>query len=146
MAQSFRATGRSSTFRDALGHSLTLPSIQNSLKYASLATLVDVVLGIAIAYVVVRTKLPGREVLDAIAMLPLAVPGIVLAFGYLAMTQERKHVRALNPIKDPLPILVIAYSVRRLPMSSVPPRRDFSKQVSPSRKLRKTSAAHRSER
>ena len=102
-------------FRDALGHSLTLPSIQNSLKYASLATLVDVVLGIAIAYVVVRTKLPGREVLDAMAMLPLAVPGIVLAFGYLAMTQEGKLLGALNPTKDPLAILVIAYSVRRLP-------------------------------
>jgi len=102
-------------FKDALGHSLTLPSIQNSLKYASLATLVDVVLGIAIAYVVVRTKLAGREVLDAMAMLPLAVPGIVLAFGYLAMTQEGKLLGALNPIKDPLPILVIAYSVRRLP-------------------------------
>ena len=102
-------------FRDALGHSLTLPSIQNSLKYASLATLVDVVLGIAIAFVVVRTKLHGREVLDAMAMLPLAVPGIVLAFGYLAMTQEGKILGALNPIKDPLPILVIAYSVRRLP-------------------------------
>jgi iron(III) transport system permease protein len=102
-------------FKEALGHSLALPSIQNSLKYASLATLVDVVLGIAIAYVVVRTKLPGREILDATAMLPLAVPGIVLAFGYLAMTQEAKLFGALNPIKDPLPILVIAYSVRRLP-------------------------------
>ena len=102
-------------FKEALGHSLTLPSIQNSLKYASLATFVDVVLGIAIAYVVVRTKLRGREILDATAMLPLAVPGIVLAFGYLAMTQEGKFLGALNPVKDPLPILVIAYSVRRLP-------------------------------
>jgi iron(III) transport system permease protein len=102
-------------FKEALGHNLTLPSIQNSLKYASLATLVDVVLGIAIAYVVVRTKLPGREILDATAMLPLAVPGIVLAFGYLAMTQEGKLLGALNPSKDPLAILVIAYSVRRLP-------------------------------
>jgi iron(III) transport system permease protein len=102
-------------FRDALGHGLTLPSIQNSLKYASLATLVDLILGVSIAYVVVRTKLPGRHVLDAMAMLPLAVPGIVLAFGYLAMTQEGKILGALNPIKDPLLILVIAYSVRRLP-------------------------------
>jgi iron(III) transport system permease protein len=102
-------------FREALGHSLTLPSIQNSLKYASLATFIDVVLGVAIGYVVVRTKLAGREILDTMAMLPLAVPGIVLAFGYLAMTQEGKILGALNPIKDPLPILVIAYSVRRLP-------------------------------
>jgi iron(III) transport system permease protein len=102
-------------FRDALGHGLTLPSIQNSLKYAGLATLVDLVLGISIAYVVVRTRLPGRDGLDAMAMLPLAVPGIVLAFGYLAMTQEGKILAALNPAKDPLLILVIAYSVRRLP-------------------------------
>jgi iron(III) transport system permease protein len=102
-------------FRDALGHSLTLPSIRNSLQYASLATVIDLVLGISIAYVIVRTKLPGRDVLDAIAMLPLAVPGIVLAFGYLAMTQEGKILSALNPLENPLPILVIAYSVRRLP-------------------------------
>jgi iron(III) transport system permease protein len=102
-------------FKDALGHSLTLPSIQNSLKYAGLSTLVDLVLGVSIAYVVVRSKLPGRNLLDAMAMLPLAVPGIVLAFGYLAMTQEGKLLSALNPVEDPLLILVIAYSVRRLP-------------------------------
>lgn len=141
-------------FRVALGHDLTLPSIQNSLKYASLATLIDIVLGIAIAYVVVRTRLIGRQVLDAMAMLPLAVPGLVLAFGYLAITQESAISRYLswltapiawllsvlgfgsaaswigqtfhaaavntlfthfNPAVDPLLILVIAYSVRRLP-------------------------------
>jgi iron(III) transport system permease protein len=102
-------------FDSALGHNLTLPSIQNSLKYASLATLIDVVLGIAIAYVVVRTKLPGRQILDAMSMLPLAVPGLVLAFGYLAMTQEGKLFGFMDPKIDPLLILVIAYSVRRLP-------------------------------
>lgn len=104
-----------SHFETALGHNLTLPSIQNSLKYASLATLIDVVLGIAIAYVVVRTKLAGRQILDAMSMLPLAVPGLVLAFGYLAMTQEGKLFGFMDPKVDPLLILVIAYSVRRLP-------------------------------
>ncbi len=102
-------------FQAALGHNLTLPSIQNSLKYASLATLLDLVLGIAIAWIVVRTKFRGRHLLDACAMLPLAVPGLVLAFGYLAMTQEGKLLAALNPVRDPLLILVIAYAVRRLP-------------------------------
>jgi iron(III) transport system permease protein len=104
-----------SHFEAALGHNLTLPSIQNSLKYAGLATIVDLILGIAIAYVVVRTKLAGRQALDAMAMLPLAVPGLVLAFGYLAMTQEGKFFGFLNPAVDPLIIIVIAYSVRRLP-------------------------------
>ena len=48
------------TIETALGHYLTVPSIVNRLKYASLATVIDLVLGIAIAYVVVRTNLPGR--------------------------------------------------------------------------------------
>lgn len=104
-----------SHFEAALGHNLTLPSIQNSLKYAGLATILDLVLGVAIAYVVVRTKLAGRQILDAMSMLPLAVPGLVLAFGYLAMTQEGKFFSFLNPTIDPLVIIVIAYSVRRLP-------------------------------
>ena len=102
-------------FEAALGHNLTLPSIQNSLKYAGLATLLDLLLGVAIAYVVTRTRLVGRGILDSLAMLPLAVPGLVLASGYLAMTQEGKFFAFLNPTLDPLFILVIAYSVRRLP-------------------------------
>ena len=102
-------------FRAALGHGLTVPSIGNSLEYATISTVIDALLGIAIAYVVVRTTLPGRHLLDAVAMLPLAVPGIVLAFGYLAMTQEGRPLAFLNPIKNPVPLLVIAYAVRRLP-------------------------------
>ncbi len=102
-------------FRQALGHEMTLPSIRNSLRYAGLAVVLDLVLGVAIAYVVVRTRIAGRHLLDALAMLPLAVPGLVLAFGYLAMTQEGKFFEFLNPARDPLVLLVIAYAVRRLP-------------------------------
>jgi iron(III) transport system permease protein len=76
---------------------------------------VDIILGLAIAYVIVRTKLPGRQTLDTIAMLPLAVPGLVLAFGYISMTQPGRFFEALNPGRDPTLLLVIAYSVRRLP-------------------------------
>jgi iron(III) transport system permease protein len=102
-------------YTDALGHPLTLSSIGNSLKYAALATSLDLVLGIGVAYVVVRTRLPGRELLDAMAMLPLAVPGLVLAFGYLAMTREGQFFEGLVWNEDPIWILVIAYAVRRLP-------------------------------
>lgn len=102
-------------FELALGHDLTVPAIANSLKFASISTIIDIILGIAIAYVVVRTKLAGRQVLDFLAMLPLAVPGLVLAFGYLAMSQEGKFFDFINPINDPTVLLIIAYSVRRLP-------------------------------
>ncbi len=102
-------------YHAALGHYLTVPSIMNSLKYASVATLVDLVLGVAIAYVAIRTDLPGRWLLDSLAMLPLAVPGLVLAFGYISMTQDGRAFAFLNPSKDPTLLLIIAYSVRRLP-------------------------------
>lgn len=102
-------------FDIALGHSLTVPAIANSLKFASVSTIIDVLLGIAIAYVVVRSKIAGRGLLDFLAMLPLAVPGLVLAFGYLAMSQEGRFFSFLNPVEDPTILLIIAYSVRRLP-------------------------------
>ncbi|WP_414661534.1 ABC transporter permease [Horticoccus sp. 23ND18S-11] len=102
-------------FELALGHDLTVPAIANSLRFASISTLVDLVLGVAIAYVVVRSKVRGRQVLDFLAMLPLAVPGLVLAFGYLAMSQDGKFFSFLNPTRDPTILLIIAYSVRRLP-------------------------------
>ena len=99
----------------ALGHDLTVSSIGNSLKYASIATVLDIILGICIAYVLVRSKIPGRAILDALAMMPLAVPGLVLAFGYLAMSQDGKFFAFLNPIENPTLLLIIAYSIRRLP-------------------------------
>lgn len=102
-------------YRDALGHELTLSSITNSLKYSTLAMLVALVLGIGVAYVSVRTRIWGRQLLDAMAMLPLAVPGIVMAFGYLAMTREGQPFHWLMLGEDPLLLLVIAYAVRRLP-------------------------------
>ena len=102
-------------FKMALGHQLTVPAIANSLKFAGLSTVLDVFLGVAIAYVTVRTTLPGRHVLDFLAMLPLAVPGLVLAFGYMAMAQEGRFFDFINPRRDPTVLLVIAYSIRRLP-------------------------------
>lgn len=103
-------------FENALGHPLVVPSIQNSLTYAGLATLLDIVLGVAIAWVVVRSDIKGRGLLDALVMLPLAVPGLVLAFGYLALSQEGEpfHFMVGN-LGNPIILLVIAYAVRRLP-------------------------------
>jgi iron(III) transport system permease protein len=102
-------------FRIALGHDLTVPAIANSLKYASISTVIDLVLGVILAYVIVRSKIRGRQILDFLSMMPLAVPGLVLAFGYLAMSQDGKFFSFLNPVADPTILLIIAYSIRRLP-------------------------------
>lgn len=102
-------------YRAALGNEYTVPAIANSLKFAFASTVIDVVFGIAIAYLVVRTRIAGRGLLDFLSILPLAVPGIVLAFGYLAMAQEGRFFSFINPVNNPTVLLIIAYSIRRLP-------------------------------
>jgi iron(III) transport system permease protein len=103
-------------YLEALGDPFVVPSIKNSLFYASFATLVDLVLGIAIAWVIVRSTIKGRALLDGLVMLPLAVPGLVLAFGYLALTQEGRPLRFLiGSGGSPALLLIVAYAVRRLP-------------------------------
>jgi iron(III) transport system permease protein len=104
--------------QDALGHDLTLSSIKNSLLYASCATILNLIIGVCIAFIITRTKIPGRNVLDSMAMLPLAVPGLVVAFGYLAVTREGQPLSWLmtGPNNDgPVILLIVAYALRRLP-------------------------------
>jgi iron(III) transport system permease protein len=105
-----------SHYIEALGNGLVVPSIQNSLMYAGCATLVALVIGLSVAWVVVRSDLKFRAVLDAVVMLPLAVPGLVMAFGYLALSQEGKPFHFLvGAGGSPFLLLVIAYATRRLP-------------------------------
>ena len=103
-------------YSEALGHPLVVPSIKNSLIYASGSTLLDIILGTAIAWVVVRSTIRGRVILDAVMMLPLAVPGLVLAFGYIAVTQKGEPLHwMVGDNANPLFLLIAAYAVRRLP-------------------------------
>jgi iron(III) transport system permease protein len=98
-------------YESALSHKLTMSSIRNSVIYSSLSTIVDVGLGVVIAYLLVRHRFRGSSILDAVVMLPLAVPGLVLAFGYVAAFNKPP----LDPRENPVPLLVIAYAIRRLP-------------------------------
>jgi iron(III) transport system permease protein len=88
--------------------------IKNTLIYATLAGLIDVIIGTAIAYLVLRTRLIGRQWLDWTAMAALAIPGVVLGIGYL-----RTFYGVTLPDGTPLAALwimiVLALAVRRLP-------------------------------
>jgi len=88
--------------------------IKNTLLYASLAGVIDIVIGTAISYLVLRTKLVGVRGLDLLATAALAIPGVVLGIGYL---------RAFYgiPLWDGTPlaslwiVIVLALAIRRLP-------------------------------
>ncbi len=90
---------------------LAFVGIKNSFFLASLSTFLDLILGVLIAYVVTRKLIPFGNVLDALVMVPLALPGIVLAFGYVVTYTDT----FLDPLNNPFPLLVIAYGIRRLP-------------------------------
>ncbi len=103
-------------FDNALSNPLVLPSIVNSLRYSVLAMVIAVVCGTLAALISARWKLKGAWLLDLLSMLPLAIPGLVIAFGFLGMTGSYSWARAIfNPVANPLWLLAIAYAVRRIP-------------------------------
>lgn len=110
-------------------------SIRNSLVYATSSAVLDVFLGLIIAWLLVREKFIGRTALDVAAMLPLALPGLVLAFAYyvtfsrplldegaaswlgagLVKEVNGWWLACFDPRRNPTLILVIAYAVHRIP-------------------------------
>ena len=88
--------------------------IKNTLLYATLAGIIDVVLGTAIAYLVLRTKLPGRHWLDWTASAALAIPGVVLGIGYLRTFFDVKMPDGTSFASFWI-VIVLALAIRRLP-------------------------------
>jgi iron(III) transport system permease protein len=89
--------------------------IWNTIAYCGLAALVDVILATAIAYLILRTRLPLRGSLDLAASAALAIPGVVLAIGYLRLFRGVEIPFTGELLTSSWLIIVIAYSIRRLP-------------------------------
>ncbi|MDH3672635.1 MAG: iron ABC transporter permease [Gammaproteobacteria bacterium] len=89
--------------------------ITNTLLYAGLAALFDVIIGTGIAYIVWRTGLPGRKWLDYGATAALAVPGVVIGIGYLRTYHGINVPIADQPLASWWVIIVVALTIRRLP-------------------------------
>jgi iron(III) transport system permease protein len=98
---------------EALVDSNTSLSILNSLVYALLASFAGIFLGASIAYLLVRKKFPGKSILDIISTMPFAIPGIVIGLGFLYMFSQ--PIVGNFRLTSFWYILVIAYSMRRLP-------------------------------
>jgi iron(III) transport system permease protein len=89
--------------------------VKNTLLYTGLAAALDVFLGAIIAFLLIRSRIWGRNLLDALATLPIAIPGVVLAVGYLRVFHGWDFPGLGAPLTSTWIILVVAYTVRRLP-------------------------------
>ena len=89
--------------------------IANTVRYAGLAALLDVALGAVIAWLLLRGRVRGRQWLDTISTVPLAIPGVVIAVGYLRAFGGVRVPGLGEPLTSTWLILVIVYAVRRLP-------------------------------
>ncbi len=92
-------------------HHLTKTGIFNSLFLSSAASLIDAIFGFSIGYFLARENFKGKQLLDLLVMLPVVIPGIVIAFGYFTSFSNT----ILDPRINPFPLLTISYSIRRLP-------------------------------
>ena len=89
--------------------------ITNTILYASIAATLDVIVGTAIAYIVLRTGIFGRKSLDYLATAALAIPGVVLGIGYLRTFHNLDVPFTNEPMASWWVIIALALMIRRLP-------------------------------
>ncbi len=88
--------------------------IINSLLYSGISVLICIIVGVPVAWVMARTKVPGKDLLDSLTTLILALPGTGIGIAYL------------RAFRDPMPfmntaligiwiVIPIVLGVRRLP-------------------------------
>ena len=100
-------------FDEALfNNQIAVRSILNSFRLAAAAGVCAMMIGAAVAYVDLRTQAKGRRMLDYLAILPLGLPGTVLAVGVLLA-----FIRPPFAIYGTIWILLVAYVARFLPLA-----------------------------
>jgi iron(III) transport system permease protein len=85
-------------------------AVRNSCLLAVLTATLVALFGLAVAWVVLRSRQRGRALLDQLSMVPLGMPAMVFALGLLWV-----YVAVPLPIYGTLGILLIAYVTHFLP-------------------------------
>jgi iron(III) transport system permease protein len=89
-----------------------MPALRNTLVLAAASATLGIALAMFTSYIVARTKIAGRGVLDLLTWIPVTVPGIVLAVGliwaYVGL------VRLPFPLYGTLWLLIVAVTITTL--------------------------------
>ena len=92
-------------------YDVTRRAIWNSLILASATATLAVLIGSLVGWIDLRTTLPGRKLLDYASLIPLGLPGIVVAVALIQF-----WLRVPLPIYGTLLIILLAYTGRFIPL------------------------------
>ncbi len=98
-----------SHFRYVLLQGLT--PLKNSALLAAVATPVTGILGMIIAFLVVRKSFPGRRAMEFISMLTFAVPGTVVGIGYILAFNDKPFLLSGTAF-----LIIMAFTFRNMPV------------------------------
>ncbi|MET7398240.1 iron ABC transporter permease [Dactylosporangium sp. NPDC005572] len=97
-------------YQELMHLSQAMTALKNSL-FLGIASATIVMAGMAVAaWVVVRSRIPGRQLIDQFAFVPLVIPGLVLGLALSFV-----YLRSPIPIYGTIFILLIAYCTRYMP-------------------------------
>ncbi|HNS14440.1 MAG TPA: iron ABC transporter permease [Syntrophorhabdaceae bacterium] len=88
--------------------------ILNSLLYSAISVMICIAVGVPVAWAMLRTRLPGREVLDSLTTLILALPGTGIGIAYMRAFREPFPFMSIALIGLWV-VIPIVLAVRRLP-------------------------------
>lgn len=92
-------------------YDVTQRAILNSLLLSVLAATLAVILGAVVGWIDLRSAMPGRKALDYISLIPLGLPGIVMAVALIQF-----WLKTPLPLYGTLAILLLAYTARYIPL------------------------------
>jgi iron(III) transport system permease protein len=88
-----------------------LTTLKNTLILATISTPITAVLGMVIAFIVVRKSFAGKQVLDFLSMLSYAIPGTAVGIGYILAFNK-----APFKLSGTAFILIAVYVFRNVPI------------------------------
>lgn len=90
--------------------------IWNSIQMGAVATVGNIIFGVAAAYAMVRLSFKGKSLLDTLIMIPWALPGTVVAVNLIAAFSTESPFAFNQVLIGTFWILPLAYFIRHLPL------------------------------
>ena len=98
------------SYRAILGKLST--NIRNTFTFSVIAIIIMMILGLLLAYIIVRRKGKIANLLDTLVMFPYVIPGSVLGISLILAFNQKPII-----LTGTVLILVVSYTIRKLPFT-----------------------------